>query len=187
MVHRAWALALLPVCAAAAAEVTHEAAQQTYTVRITPGQSLRDAINAATPIHQDGKRFHGYTAWNVDWQFWWHSDASGQCRITRVHTQLATTVQMPQLQGGTADQQAAFERYAKALRQHEEGHVQWGQKAAQAIDQGIAKLPEAANCSALEQNANALGQRLLQAHVEREKEYDRSTRNGATQGAQLDD
>ncbi|MGP1684645.1 MAG: DUF922 domain-containing protein, partial [Giesbergeria sp.] len=124
--------------------------------------------------------------WNVHWNFWWHSDGAGRCRITRVRTRLTTTVQLPQLYGGTAVQRAAFERYAKALRHHELGHVQWGRDAAQAIDRGIAALPEAANCTALERDANALAKRLLADHVLREPEYDRNTRHGATQGALLE-
>ena len=37
-----------------------------------------------------------------------------------------------------------------------------------------------------EREADALGHRLLQDHVAREKQYDQSTRHGATQGARLD-
>ena len=178
-----WALSALLACGAACAEVVQEDTELPYTVRIAEGQSLREALNAATPIRQDGKRFHGHTAWNVYWNFWWHSEVGGRCRITRVRTRLTTTVQLPQLQGGTASQRAAFERYASALRHHEQGHVQWARGAAQAIDRGIAVLPEAANCTALEHDANALGKRLLAEHVVRNREYDRNTGHGATQGA----
>lgn len=183
---RAWALSALLACGTAGAEVVQEDTDRPYAVRIAEGQSLREALNAATPIRHDGKRFHGHTAWNVYWNFWWHSDGAGRCRITRVRTRLTTNIQLPQLHGGSTAQRAAFERYTKALRHHELGHVQWGHDAAQSIDEGIAALPEAANCTALEQGANALGQRLLADHVMREPEYDRSTRHGATQGAVLD-
>ena len=71
------------------------------------------------------------------------------------------------------------------------------------IDGGIAKLmlnnpsrlnaftPEMltqleSHCATLEREANALGHRLLQDHVAREKQYDQRTRHGATQGARLD-
>ena len=77
-------------------------------------------------------------------------------------------------------------RYARALRQHEQGHVQFGRQAAQSIDQGIAALPEAPDCPTLERQANALGHRLLAAQAAQEKAYDRDTRHGATQGAQVD-
>lgn len=38
----------------------------------------------------------------------------------------------------------------------------------------------------MKREANALGHRLLQAHVAREKQYDQRTRHGATPGARLD-
>ena len=124
------------------AEVLEEHVHQPYPVPIQPGQTLRQALHAATPILVDGRRFHGYTHWNVHWNFWWHSEASGRCRITRVTTRLRTRIQMPELHAGSPAQQAQFARYARALHQHEQGHVQFGRSAAQAIDRGIAALPE---------------------------------------------
>jgi len=103
-----------------------------------------------------------------------------------VTTRLRTRIQMPELHAGSPAQQAQFTRYARALHQHEQGHVQFGRSAAQAIDQGIAALPEAPDCPTLERQANALGQRLLAEQAAQEKEYDRTTQHGATQGTRLD-
>ena len=175
------------VCAGAAqAAVTEEHIQQPYPVRAQPGETLRKALNAATPITVDGQRFHGYTRWNVRWTFRWWREASGRCTITEVTTRLRTQVQLPELRSGTPAQQAVFDRYLRALSHHEEGHVQFGHDAAQAIDEGIAALPAAPDCAALERRANTLGHRLLREHAEREKQYDRDTRHGASQGARLE-
>lgn len=168
------------------AEVQEEHAHDPYPVPIQPDQTLRQALYDATPIAVEGRRFHGYTHWNVRWNFWWNSDASGRCRITRVKTRLHTRIQLPELQAGTPEQQARFARYAQALHQHEQSHVQFGRSAAQAIDQGIAALPEAPDCPTLERQANALGQRLLSEHTAQERAYDRSTGHGATEGVRLD-
>ena len=97
-----------------------------------------------------------------------------------------TEVQLPELQAASPQQQAAFDRYLRALSDHEQGHVQIGRDAAHAIDQGIRQMPAAPDCATLEREANALGHRLLQDHVTHEKQYDQSTRHGATQGARLD-
>ena len=172
-------------CTSVWGAVFQEHAEQPYTIAIAPGQSLREALNAATPVRHDGKRFHAFTAWNVTWNFWWRSNADGTCRITRVQTRLVSTMQLPRLEGGSPSQRAAFDRYEQALRQHEQGHVQQGRAAARAIDQAIADLPAASNCPSLEREANALGLRLLAVQVDSEKEYDRSTGYGATQGAKL--
>jgi predicted secreted Zn-dependent protease len=183
---RAGVVAALVFLGAAQADVTEEHARRPYTVRAQPGETLRQALNAATPITVDGQRFHGYTRWNVRWTFRWWREASGRCAITEVTTRLRTEVQLPELRSGAPAQQAVFDRYLRALSRHEEGHVQFGRDAAQAIDQGIAALPAAPDCAALERQANALGHRLLREHAEREKQYDRDTRHGASQGARLE-
>ena len=172
--------------ACAHAAVQEEHAERKYPVHAEPNQSLREALNAATPILVNGKRFHGYTRWYVRWQFQWAPDPQGRCRITKVNTRLTTEVQLPDLRRGTEAQQARFDRYLPALSQHEQGHVQVGRDAAQTIDRAIADMPAAADCATLERNANTLGQALLQEHVEREKQFDVTTGHGATQGALLD-
>jgi len=63
----------------------------------------------------------------------------GRCAITEVTTRLHTEVQLPELQVASPEQQAAFDRYLRALSDHEQGHVQIGRDAAQAIDQGIGR------------------------------------------------
>ena len=188
---RAWAcrvgliVLLLGPCGAHAA-VEEENTQRPYVVRARPGESLRAALHAATPVVVGGQRFHGYTRWNVRWTFRSWREASGRCAITEVTTRLHTEVQLPELRAASPEQQAAFDRYLRALSDHEQGHVQIGRDAAQAIDQGIRQMPAAPDCATLEREANALGRRLLQDHGAREKQYDQRTRHGATQGARLD-
>lgn len=179
-------LAALACAATAQAEVTEAHIQRPYEVRAQPGQSLRQALNAATPIKVNGQPFHAYTRWNVRWTFRWWREASGRCTITEVTTRLRTEVQLPELRTATAAQRALFDRYLRALSRHEQGHVQFARDAAHAIDRGIAQLPSEPECASLERRANALGHRLLHEHAEREKQYDRDTRHGASQGAKLE-
>ena len=174
------------VCGAQAAVIEEHHARP-YTVHAQPTESLRQALNAASPITVGGQRFHGYTRWNVRWTFRWRPEpSSGRCRITEVTTRLRTEVQLPELQNAAPAQRALFDRYLSALSRHEQGHVQFGRDAARAIDEGIAQLPTAPDCATLEREANALGHRLLREHAEREKQYDRDTRHGASQGAKLE-
>ena len=167
------------------AVVQEEFHPKPYAVHARPDELLRQAINAATPITVNGQRFHGYTRWNVRWTFRWWRETSGRCTITDVTTRLRVELQLPDLQRATARQQAEFDLYLPALKQHEQGHVQFGRDAARLVDEGIAQLPAEAECATLERRANALGQRIVQDHVEREKRYDLDTGHGATQGAKL--
>lgn len=179
-----WSLLWAITPAHARVEETH--AQRNYPVHAQPGEPLRAALNAATPIEVNGRRFHGYTRWNVRWNYRWWREASGRCRITEVTVRLQTEVQLPELRTATPAQRAAFDRYLAALSRHEQGHVQFGRDAAQAVDEAIAQLPEAPDCPTLEREANALGRRLIEEHAERERAYDQATRHGATQGATLE-
>ena len=180
------ALVALGCITSAQADVTEQNLQRPYTVDAQSGESLRQALNRATPIAVTGQRFHGYTRWNVRWTFRWWREPSGRCTITEVQTHLRTEVQLPQLRSATPAQQPVFDRYLPALSRHEQGHVQIGRDAAQAIDEGIARLPALEDCATLERTANALGHRLLREHTEREKAYDLRTSHGATQGARLE-
>lgn len=184
--HLAWMVTVFVSAGAAHAAVEEESIQRPYVVHAQPGQTLRQALRAATPITVDGERFHGYTRWNVRWTFRWWREASGRCAITEVTTRLRTEVQLPQLQGASPAQQAMFDRYLHALSHHEQGHAQFGRDAAHAIDRGIAESPAAPDCATLEREANALGHRVLRDYMERERQYDQHTGHGATQGARLD-
>src|SRR5690606_30801084 len=121
-------LAALACAGAAHAAVTEEHAQRPYPVHAQPGETLRQALNAATPITEQGKRFPGHTRWNVRWTFRWWREASGSCTITEVTTRLRTEVHLPELRRATPAQQAVFDRYLRALSRHEEGHVQFGRE-----------------------------------------------------------
>ena len=114
-----WVVALLLSAGGAHAAVEEESTQRPYVVRAQPGETLRDALHAATPISVGGQRFHGYTRWNVRWTFRWWREASGRCAITEVNTRLRTEVQLPDLQAASPSQQAVFDRYLLALSHHE--------------------------------------------------------------------
>lgn len=176
------------LCAAtpAHAEVQEEHVRRPYPVHALSDEPLRLALNRATPIRVAGRTFDGYTRWNVRWNYRWWRDASGRCAMTRVTVSLRTEVQLPELLTATEAQRAMFDRYIAALDRHEQGHVQIGRDAARAVQQALASLPEAPDCPTLESRADALGNRLVAEYADREREYDRTTRHGATQGARLE-
>ena len=152
---------------------------------IEPGQTLLQAIDQATPIRRNGRRFHGYVAWELRWRFSWHPTPEGRCRIAEVHTWLKAEITLPSLRGAQADALQLFEPYINALREHELGHFRIAQVAAKRVDQGIRTLPVANSCEALEHGANALGYRLVEEARVEEVAYDRQTQYGRTQGAWL--
>lgn len=177
-------LLLLP--AAASAEVQPSLDVQTYPVTWRDGTSLREVITAASPVRHQGRVFHGFTRWQVNWQLWWLEAPDGRCSVQRTLTRVSAVITLPDLAGAPADEQRRFNAYVTALRQHEMGHYQFGLDAAHRIDQAIAALPPQPNCTGLQATANELGRRLLNEAIRAELEYDRTTQYGRTQGVWLD-
>ncbi len=178
--------ALAASASPALAEVREQLATREYAVTADPGAPLLQLLNSATPIRENGKVFHGYTKWYVKWNYRWNEAPDGSCRITRVDTAVEGTFTLPKLVGGSGAQRTRFDTYLAALRTHEEGHYAFARQAGREIDGEIAALPAMRSCKALETEANALGYRILDTYTTREKQYDRDTDHGRTQGAWLE-
>jgi predicted secreted Zn-dependent protease len=149
------------------------------------GRSLREELNAATPIREGGSLFHGHTKWHVDWHFQTMLLPSGRCGIDDVQTQLTATITLPGPTDPAIAQNPQFLNYVAALKRHEQGHFEIGRHAALLIDQGILTLPSEDDCPRMEQAANDFAQAQLAAARDAELRYDRDTGNGRTQGAAL--
>jgi predicted secreted Zn-dependent protease len=177
-----FACALLPL--AAVAQVGDQLSYTYYEVNVRSGK-LAPQINAQTPIRQDGVHY-ARTQWNVSWRFRWN-EGPGGCRFTSVNVNLRTEITLPRLNGASPQQAALFERFMPALREHETGHHQIAQEAARAIDAQLRGIPAMDTCPALEAQANRDAQRILERYREKERQYDRDTGHGKTQGAWLND
>ncbi len=186
MKHAACSMLLLAVAQTASAEVIENLDHIDYTATPRRGQTLRQALDAASPIREEGKLYHGYTKWHVRWNFRWWREADGRCRITEVTTHLDLDITLPELEGGTPAMQERFARFREALSEHEDGHAQIARDAAESVDQDILDLPEMASCELLEETANQLGHEHLDAAGRKSKRYDRDTEHGRSQGASPD-
>jgi predicted secreted Zn-dependent protease len=179
-------LCLLILVKTSSAQVSESLVYTYYTANADTSRSLLEALNKASPIRMDNRSFHGYTTWNVKWNYRWLEQADGRCKITKVTIDLTGNITLPELVGATAEQTEAFDKYVAALRVHELGHYGIGKDTATTIDNGILALPEMSSCKELESTANGFGYRTLDEYKEQEKQYDASTAHGKTQGAWLE-
>jgi len=116
------------------AHVTEQSTVLRYPVRVQPSQTLAQALNAATPIRENGQVYHGHTKWWVNWHFRWFRQASGRCAITSVSVDLSTQIQAPELLQASAADRVRFDQYLPKLMQHEAGHRDNGRAAAAEVD-----------------------------------------------------
>ena len=167
------------------AEVIENLDYQYYDVSIAANQSLPFALNQTSPIKQDGKAHHGYTKWDVRWNYRSSSDNNGMCRIISSTTTIQGSILLPRLVSATEAQRSQFDCYVTALQEHEQGHYQIGKNAAKAIDEQILSLPVASDCRTLEKAVNDGAYQTLEEYKKMEREYDAKTMHGKKQGAWL--
>ena len=156
-----------------------------YPVPLQKGASLRDLLNAASPVHTDGRTYHAHTEWHVHWHYHYLPQPGGGCRIDSVHTTLTATITLPAPADPPIADSSAFVTYLGALKRHEQGHYAIGRSAAAAIDQGILALPSQDSCAGLAATADAFANEELARARDTEARYDRDTGHGRTQGAVL--
>ena len=174
-------MASLPV----AAEVSETLTYKTYPVEHKSGASLLQVLDAASPIRDEGKVFHGHTSWQVRWRFHWNKVLNAACALTRVETTVSGEITLPDLVSADPEVRREFSSYVESLRRHELGHFRIARDVAERIDQGIAALPPMASCTALQETANQLGKRLLEEARQEERDYDRATQHGRSEGVWL--
>lgn len=180
-------LLLLLICAASPAQATvfERLTYRHYPVDAQADHPLYRAIDARSPIRQDGRVFHGFTRWQFNWHLSWFQRDGGRCYVTQVRIDLNGEIQLPELRQGSAAQRRVFDRYLAALRTHELGHFELGRQAATTIERRLMALPEMASCAVLEAAARRHVTATTDEFRQRERQYDQNTEHGKTQGAWL--
>ena len=85
----------------------------------------------------------------------------------------------------TATPAAVAELLCSALVKHEDGHKAIGTNAADYIRDAGFKLPPEPLCSELARSVDKMTSEILERYRQREREYDRDTDHGRTQGARF--
>jgi len=181
-------LGLLADTALARAEVTETVNYVTYPVRHETGTSLARAINAATPVIDGNKKYHGHTRWDIQWRYTYDKTSDLRtCKVKAISVTLKATITLPELSSKDDKVIAQFNHYLPALKKHELGHLQIAQETAKKIDKTLLAHPALPSCELLKTALNANGMALTEEAKTQDVQYDAQTRHGQTQGAYLPD
>jgi predicted secreted Zn-dependent protease len=158
----------------------------TYDVYLGNSVDLGQDLNAATPINTNGRKFHGYTRWDIAWKYRWKLN-NGLCRIYKVSTNVDIAYTMPKAVTLPADQllRERYEKYYSSLMVHEEGHGEFGVAAAAEIKKTILSMSYKGSCDKLAELANSKAHGILYKYKSLDDVYDENTLHGKTQGAFL--
>lgn len=158
-----------------------------YDVTPTSTRNMLATLLQASPIVSNGKKFIGYTNWWVDWKYTTRNE-SGMCTVATVDTRVTITYTMPRLKDSIAIPPVVREKFTtfhSRLMTHEEGHADHGIFAAREIDKALISLPRQGNCTALLPLARQTADAIIEKYKQKDKDYDRLTGHGRTQGAVL--
>jgi predicted secreted Zn-dependent protease len=178
-------VALVLATTTAHAEITDILDYEYYDVAANSRQRLATLLNNASPFKEGGRAFHGYTKWHIRWSFSFDKNASGECKLGATKVTLNAKITLPRLVGDSPEQQKQMERYLIPLKQHELGHYQIAQEAANAVAQRLASLPGETSCSDMGKAANEAGKQTVNVYNEKNRAYDIETDHGKSQGARL--
>jgi len=173
---------LLPT--GAGAEVTRNLRYIHYDVQVRPGP-LFPQVQAASPIHRDGRTFTGNTNWNVRWHYDLDRDPAGLCRVSRLRVSLDLEITLPRLHGASPGQQENFDRYLARLHAHEQTHAAIDTEAAHTVERELLALPPQRDCERLKQQLNGAGHAVLDRYRQKNREFDARTDHGRTEGVVL--
>jgi len=158
---------------------------QTAPYRVTGHsmESLLDALRAGGP-RVDGDIFFGLTSTSLSYRFAYRERA-GLCETTDARVELDVTITLPEWQ---APPSAPFElrrdwqRFAQALRRHEERHRDLAIEHAHTLRRAVEGL-RAPTCDAVAALAADRAERAQAAAEAAHASYDRVTGHGESEGA----
>jgi predicted secreted Zn-dependent protease len=158
-----------------------------YDAEPTSRQTLLATLLQASTITSNGRKFIGYTDWWLDWRYTTR-EQNGACGVATVKTQVKITYTMPRLTHSPViprDVHERFNAFYARLMAHEEGHADHGIFAAREIESALLTLPWQTSCAALLPMTRQAADSIIDKYKQKDKDYDRVTGHGKTQGAVL--
>jgi predicted secreted Zn-dependent protease len=147
-----------------------------YEVRGDSLPEIRRALDEVRPRDpNDGLRVDALASWYIDWR--WPEGADGRCDLSRAEIRFRAWVRLPRLVERATTPETVRLRwrgYAAVLARHEANHIR---RAWERSGRVLAAL-RASTCA----NAARDGRSAIAGIGRFDREYDRSTRHGYTEG-----
>ena len=153
-----------------------------YYVNPNTRADILTSLKENSPIHENGKIMYGSSNSDVKWNLKWKHN-SQICWITSVNTKVTTTYTLPKLIEGGSGIDDFWANWYPNLLTHERGHHKLAIDAAEEIERKIRKMPSFSTCDLLEKNANNIVLESINKLRRLQKDYDKRTNHGETQGA----
>jgi predicted secreted Zn-dependent protease len=167
----------------AAGSVRARAETVYYEVSGTSEADLAAALRTRGPKVR-GRQFFGMTEWEVSAGYRPVTGA-GACSIDALTVEVAVTTHLPRwarTPSAPRSLSRAWERFLRALTEHEHGHRALAEEAADAIRHRLATVT-ASTCERIDGEAQREMAAVMREYEARNRAYDAETGHGRTQGA----
>jgi predicted secreted Zn-dependent protease len=151
------------------------------------GSSLRQRLLVTSDYQGRESRFTGQTDWHIEWRACFEQRA-GRCAISGVQSTVHVTYTLPRW----ADRDSApahlrdrWDRYILSLSAHEKGHGAIALEVARLIEAALVGQSSEESCDRLNADAVKIVDEVMHRGEAMQREYDRVTRHGSSQGAQF--
>ena len=156
-----------------------------YSVNGDTADELRQQLNERGVTEADGTRYDAITQWGVTCFLQYGTCGCG-CAVQSVDTTVHVVMTLPRWENFSSGPwllQDEWNRYMRALLDHENGHKEHAIMAAREIKQAISNLGPCSSPQDIESQANGLVSEIFQKYLIKEHAYDDQTGHGLTQGA----
>lgn len=163
---------------------------QHYEVTGSTIAEIKRSMAKKSPIRTGNKGFGGVTVWSLDTTYTTVETPDGGCEVRDPKVFLKVKIVLPKLRPGprlSRQARAEWERFLGALRAHEMLHAKNGLYTAETIEKRMTNLRTKVSCHRTKEVLNQGSQALISNITQRDRDMDRDTRHGETQGAYLDE
>lgn len=162
---------------------------QHYPVTGNSIAEIQNSINTNTPVNSGGGKFGGATVWALETEYGTRTTPDGGCSIVEPIVRLNIKVVLPKLVPGSKLSEAGrreWVRFLGALRAHELLHAKNGLYTATTLEKKMTNLRTKVSCERTKEVLNRGSNALIENITQRDRDMDKQTVHGKTQGAYLD-
>jgi predicted secreted Zn-dependent protease len=150
-------------------------------------EQIKFELRAHSPVSRKNQVFHGGTEWTLVPDFRW-KQIGNLCKIQDVRVTLDGIYTLPKLKNDLvvgADIKKRFEQYYEALLEHEKGHQDLWLSAGQEIETLLKNFEPFYSCAELAKQAKIRVGQVIHDYQQHNRNYDKQTGHGKTQGAAI--
>ena len=148
--------------------------------------ALAAALKQVGSTNANGDRFAASTRWQLRWNFRVEQHPGASCQLASAKTELDIHLTLPRWMPPRNASPALvkkWNRFADALRKHEDGHRDIAIEAARVVTDRVAAAQPEGDCATLKKRLGRIADDTLREYKDKESSYDVTTMHGQTQGA----